>query len=416
MPKYAYKARDDQGRMQSGTVEANSIDDCMTRLEAKALEPVSIDELSFDGTKKERSLADRANDWLLSKQNKVPYKDAVFFTRQLATLVNGGVALPRAVEQLGQNEKHTFKRILTQIGDDLATGSTFSDALAKHPQVFNHMFVSVVRAGETAGALDEVLNQLADYMENMEAMKAKVKAAMRYPTVIAGFVTIVITLVLIFLVPVFKDMYAGFGATLPAPTLIMIAMSDAIRYNAVIVVLTILGLGIGLTALFVMVDKAKYLFHRYVLEVPVFGIILRKNILAIYCRTMSLLMNSGTPILEATQIGGAAVANKFYAEVLERVYNDLKNGELLSAALVKNKREFPPLVTQLVATGEESGKVDDLMRKASEFYDREIRNTVDSIASIIEPFLIVILGAIVGGMLIALYLPVFTIGQAIGGA
>jgi len=381
----------------------------MSRLEEKDLIPVSIEELNFDGSLKDRSFFDKVNERLSAMQNRVPYRNVVFFTRQLATMINGGVALPRAIDQLSRNEIPVFRRILDQISYDLGMGSTFSDALSKHPGAFNNMFVSVIRAGEVAGALDKVLNQLADYMENMEAMKAKVKAAMRYPAVITFFVTAVIIGVLVKLVPVFKDMYAGFGATLPGPTLLMINISDSIRDNALFVVLGLIVLA-GIVFTLLNIDSTSYLYHKYILKLPVFGNILRKNILAIYCRTMSLLMDSGTPILEATQISGAAVGNKHYSKALEGVYDDLKQGELLSAALVKAE-EFPVLITQMVSTGEESGRVDDLLMKAAGFYDREIRNVVDSLASIIEPILIVVLGGIVGSMLIALYLPVFTIGK-----
>jgi len=349
------------------------------------------------------------NEAIMKSQNKVPYKDMVFFTRQLATMLNGGVALPKSLEQLSRGEKPVLKRIIERIGDDIAMGSTFSDALSKHPGAFNNMYVSVVRSGEVSGALDVVLDQLATYMENTEAMKAKVKAATRYPMAIGGFVTVIVIGILVKLVPVFKDMYGGAGSALPKPTMILVAASDAIRFNAPFVILGIVLLAV---AFFVAmnIDSTRYLWQKYILKFPVFGLILKKNILAIFSRTMSLLMSSGTPILEATQIAGAAVNNKHYAKALEDVYNDLKQGELLSASLAKTN-EFPTLVTQLVSTGEESGKIDELLRKAAEFYEREIKNTVDSIASIIEPFLIVTLGALVGGILIALYMPIFMMGK-----
>ncbi|MDR0305827.1 MAG: type II secretion system F family protein [Chitinispirillales bacterium] len=411
MGKYAYKVRDSQANLLTGQMDGNSVDEVISRLEEKSLVPVSVEELNFDGTLKNRSFFDKINEAILKSQTKVNYATMVFFTRQLATMINGGVALPKALEQLGRNEKATFKRILEKISEDIAMGSTFSDAIGKHPGAFNNMYVSVVRSGEVSGALDQVLDELANYMENAEAMKAKVKAAMRYPAAIGGFVAVIVIGILIKLVPVFKDMYSGFGATLPKPTLVLIAMSDAIRFNAPFV---ILGIFIMIIAFFVAmnIEVTRYLWQKYLLKFPIFGIILRKNILAIYSRTMALLMNSGTPILEATQIAGAAVSNKHYAKALEAVYNDLKQGELLSASLAKTK-EFPILVTQLVSTGEESGKIDELLRKSAEFYEREIKNTVDSIASIIEPILIVTLGAIVGGILIALYLPIFSIGKII---
>jgi type IV pilus assembly protein PilC len=411
MAKFSYKARDTQDRLHSGTMDGESIDDCVERLEARGMVPISVEERSADGNGPDGSFSERVGERFHAMRTRVPYRNVVFFTRQLATMINGGVPLPKAVDQLSRDEIPVFKRMLEQVCYDLGMGSNFSDAVSKHPGAFGNMFVAVIRAGETAGALDTVLNQLADYMENTETMKSKVKAAMRYPMVISVFVLVIVTGVLIKLVPIFKDMYANFGAKLPGPTLLLISVSDAIRNNALI---TLLAIAAVIAAVFVLqnMESASCMIHKYILKAPVFGNILRKNILAIYCRTMSLLMNSGTPILEATQITEAAVNNKHYAKALQGVYNDLRHGEPLSKALTRAE-EFPVLVTQMVSTGEESGRIDELLNKAAEFYDKEIRNIVDSMASIIEPVLIVILGGIVGSILIALYLPVFYIGKLI---
>jgi type IV pilus assembly protein PilC len=409
MAKFSYKARDTQERLHSGTMDCGSVDECVGRLEERGLLPVAVEELNPDGA--EGTFSGRVAARLRAMRTRVPYRNVVFFTRQLATMINGGVPLPRAVEQLSRDEIPAFKSMLEQVCHDLGMGSNFSDAISKHPGAFSGMFVSVVRAGETAGALDTVLNQLADYMENIEAMKSKVKAATRYPTAISVFVFVIVAGVMIKLVPIFKDMYANFGFKLPGPTLFLISVSDAIRNNALITILTIAAIA-GAVFTLQNVNSTSYLIDKYILKLPVFGGILRKNILAIYCRTMSLLMNSGTPILEATRISETTVSNKHYSKALTSVYNDLRHGEPLSEALIR-AGEFPVLVTQMVSTGEESGRIDELLTKAAEFYDKEIRNVVDSLASIIEPILIVILGGIVGGILIALYLPVFSIGKLI---
>jgi len=411
MAQFSYKTRDAQGRPHSGTMEGGSIDDCVGRLEARGLLPISVEEQSPSGAPGGGAFSERVGERLHAMRTRVPYRNVVFFTRQLATMINGGVPLPRAVEQLSRDEIPLFKGILEQICYDLGFGSAFSDALSKHPGAFGGMFVAVIRAGEAAGALDTVLNQLADYMENTETMKSKIKAAMRYPAAVSLLVLAVVTGVLIKLVPIFKDMYAGFGAKLPGPTLLLISISDAIRNNALITFLIVAAIA---GAVFVLqnVESTSYMIHKYILKAPIFGNILRKNILAVYCRTMSLLMNSGTPILKATEITESAVNNKHYARALQGVRNDLQHGEPLSSALTR-AAEFPVLITQMVATGEESGRIDELLNKAAEFYDKEIRNIVDSLASIIEPVLIVILGGIVGSILIALYLPVFNIGKLI---
>jgi len=413
VPRYSYKVRDAQNRILVGQADAATVDELIDRLAEKELVPVVIDELNFDGSKKGQSIFEKINESLLKAQNKVPYKSVVFFTRQLATMVEAGVPLAQALSQLAEAEKPVFKRIILQVAEDISMGSTFSDAISRHPGAFNNMYCSIVRSGEVSGALDEVLDQIATYMENVEAMRQKVKGAMRYPVFIAGFVTLMMIGILWKLVPTFESMYGSFNAKLPGPTLFLIACSHVIREQFLIVA----GIAVTLivTFMFLMnVDSFKAFVHKYILYFPVFGMILRKNIWANFSRTMALLMHSGTPILQATEIAGAVVGNKIYSASLERVYNSLKTGMLLSQSL-KETGLFPVLITQLVATGEESGKVDALLRKAAEFYEREIRVTVESLAAIIEPFMIIILGGLVGGILIALYLPIFMIGKLITG-
>jgi type IV pilus assembly protein PilC len=412
MPKFAYKAHDAQNRVVFSTIDGDSVDDVLEKLTERSLTVVSVEELNFDGSNKNETFAQKFNKGFARQMHRVPYRSVVFFTRQLATMIEGGVPLSRALEQLAKSEKAAFKKTITKVNEDISMGFSFSDAIARHPGAFNTMFVSVIRSGEVSGALDSVLNQLANYMENVETLKSKVKAAMRYPMFIAGFITVLVTGILWKLVPVFENMYAGFGAKLPVPTLLLINISHLIRNNApllvVVIIAAIAAFRAGMTN-----EKFQTVVHQAILKVPVFGEIIRKNILAAFSRTMALLMENGTPILQAIEISGAVVDSKVYSNALEKVFADLRQGETLSVSLGKSG-EFPVLIEQLVSTGEESGKVDVLLRKAAEFYEREIRNVVDSLAAIIEPFLIIVLGAIVGGILIALYLPVFMIGKLIG--
>jgi type IV pilus assembly protein PilC len=412
MPNYTYKAHDTRNRLIAGTMEGASVDAVVESLTGRNLLPIAVDEMNFDGSARNEKFSEKIAANLKRFQGRVPYKTVVFFTRQFATMIAGGVPLARALEQLAGAEKTAFRTIINQIKDDISIGYSFSDAIARHPGVFNSMFISIIRSGEMAGALDAVLDQLATYMENVEAMRAKVKAAMRYPMFIGGFVIILIIGILWKLVPIFEGMYSGFGATLPAPTLMLVAVSHFFRDNllplGVIIVLGAIGYQVGMAN-----DRFKTGIHALTLRIPVFGGILTKNILAVFSRTMALLLESGTPILQAIEIAGGVVNNKVYAKAIEHVYRRLQQGDLLSAALAGSGR-FPALVQQLVATGEESGKVGDLLRKAAEFYEREIKNVVDSLAAIIEPFLIMFLGGIVGSILVALYLPIFSIGKLMG--
>jgi type IV pilus assembly protein PilC len=411
MSKFSYTVRDHQNRVLTGKMDAVSVDEVLDSLAQKEYTPVSVDELNFDGSRKGETFFDKINAGFSKMQNRVPYRSVVFFTRQLATMLDAGVPLAQALIQLAEDEKPLFKKIILQLEEDISMGNTFSDALARHPGAFNNMFVSVVRSGEVAGALDTVLDQMATYMENVEALKQKVRGAMRYPKFIAGFVFIMVVGILWKLVPVFASMYASFDAKLPLPTQILISASNIVKNN----VLAVLGLAV----LFVVVFKValtqpgfQFFMHKYILKIPVYGLIIRKNIWATFSRTMSLLLQSGTPILQAVEICAAVAGNMVFSKKLQIVYDKLRTGEALSQTL-KDSGVFPGLITQLVATGERAGRIDELLRKAAEFYEREIRITVESIASIIEPFLIIILGSIVGAILIALYMPVFNIGKLV---
>ncbi|MBF0431187.1 MAG: type II secretion system F family protein [Fibrobacteria bacterium] len=412
MARFEYKVKDMEERVLVGSMDGATADEIIDRLAEKDLIPINVTELNFDGTKKGQTFSDKFSEGWTRTKTKVPYKDVVFFTRQLATMVAEGVPLAKCLEQLAKGEKPTFQKIINEVAADIATGYTFSDAVAKHPGAFNNMFVSVSRSGEVTGHLDRVLYELAEYMENVEILKSKVKTALRYPTFIGICIALMVFFILWKLVPVFEGIYSSVNATLPLPTQILLGMSHVIQDRF----LWVMGVIVGLIALIKFLntkESFKLLVHKYILLFPIFGPILKKNILATFCRTMGLLLESGTPILQAVEMSGAVVNNKLYSRALEEVHANLKQGDMLSTALEKTML-FPILVLQLVSTGEISGKVDELLRKSAEFYEREIRNTVDSLASIIEPVLIIILGVIVGGILISLYLPIMMIGTYVG--
>ncbi len=411
MPKFSYTVRNRDNRVVTGHTEGASLDEVLDRLSAKDFLPIAVSELNFDGSDSTKDFKKSLKSAFTGTKNKVPYKEVVFFTRQLATLVGEGVPLSRALEQLGKSERPVFKKIINDIAADISSGNTFSDSIARHPGAFNNMYVAVSNSGEIAGALDKVLDEMATYMENVEIMRGKVKAAMRYPIFIACFVTLMIIGIMWKLVPTFEQIYSGLGAKLPAPTIMLISVSHIFKHNIALVFLGMISL-FGLYKYLLTQENFKFIFDKYSLQVPVFGSILKKNIWANYCRTMALLMEAGTPILKATEISGAVVSNKLYAKSLEGVYNQLRQGEQLSSCLEKTGL-FPSLVIQLASTGEMSGSVDRLLRKAAEFYEREIRNTVDGLSSILEPLLIIVLGTIVGFVMLALYYPIFKIGSAI---
>jgi type IV pilus assembly protein PilC len=409
MAKYAYKVRDLENRLQMGIQEANSEDEALRLLTLRGLRVTGIEELNFDGSRKDETFSEKFNARLKVLGNRVVYKDVVFFTRQLATMVEAGVPLARALAQLARGQSESFRKVILTVADDIAIGNTFSEAIARHPGVFNNMYVSVVRSGELTGALDRVLDQMASYMESMETRRQKIKGAMRYPTFIFAFVTIVVIGILWKLVPIFEGLYGDRSVALPMPTQILIYFSHLVQNNLLLVfflmVASVAGFWFGL-----MNERFRGYVHVALLRIPVFGMLLKKSIWATFCRTLSLLMESGTPILQSIEICAAVVGNNVFVRAIEKVHYSLKTGNVLSMSL-ENTGVFPVLVSQLVATGEETGRVDALLVKASDFYDREINVTVDSLASIIEPFLIIVLGGLVGSVLIALYLPVFSLGK-----
>lgn len=411
MPKFSYKVRDREDRVVLGTMDAPSADEVLDRLGQKDFLPILVEEIGLGGAAPVKTLRDQWNEGLKRRATRVPYKDVVFFTRQLSTMVGEGVPLSRALEQLQKGEKPVFQRIIKQIADDISTGLTLSDAIARHPGAFSPMYVAVTHSGEVAGALDRVLDGMATYMENVEIMRGKIKTAMRYPIFIGGFVSVMLIGILWKLVPTFEKIYASLNADLPVPTQILLLVSRMVRENTIICIILGITAFVGFKVL--MTQPGFQIFYeKNLLRLPVFGDILRKNIWATYCRTMALLMEAGTPILKATEIAGATVDNRYFHSRLDQIYSGLKKGELLSEAM-DTSGMFPVLVIQLTATGETSGKVDALLRKAAEFYEREIRAVVDSLSTIIEPILITVLGAVVGSVLFSLYMPIFMIGKFI---
>ena len=354
MGKFSYKVRDGEDRVLLGTMEAISADEVLERLNQKNLLPILVKELIGDELRTGKTFAEKLTESLTQTKNKVPYKSVVFFTRQLATMVGQGVPLSKALDQLTKGEKPVFQKVIQQVADDISAGLTLSDAIARHPGAFNPMFVAVVHSGEVAGALDRVLDGLANYMESVEIMRGKVKTAMRYPIFIFGFVSVMMAGILWKLVPTFESIYTGLRADLPWPTELLIQTSALFRHQFIFVVALGIALFIGYKALMTQ-EKFKIKMQKYLLHVPIFGGILQKNIWATYCRTMSLLMGAGTPILKATEIAGSAVNNSFFSKGLEQVYANLRKGDQLSDAMEASGL-FPVLVVQLAATGETSGQ------------------------------------------------------------
>jgi type IV pilus assembly protein PilC len=345
---------------------------------------------------------------------KITTKDLVVFTRQFATMIDAGLPLVQCLDILGrQQENKEFKKVLVEVKESVESGSTFADALKKHPKVFDELFVNLVAAGEVGGILDTILNRLAAYLEKAHKLKKKVKGAMTYPATVVGIAVIVISVIMVFVIPSFEKMFADFGSALPTPTQIVINLSNFIRSW----ILAIIGAMVLLAFIFkrfYKTPKGRALVDAYVLKLPVFGVLLRKVAVAKFSRTLGTMIASGVPILDGLEIVAKTAGNKTVENAIFRVKQSISEGKTIAEPLEKTG-VFPPMVCQMVAVGEQSGSIDSMLNKIADFYDDEVDEAVNNLTAMMEPMLMLFLGTTVGALVIAMYLPIFKIAGAVGG-
>ncbi|HEV2927287.1 MAG TPA: type II secretion system F family protein [Propionibacteriaceae bacterium] len=396
---YAYKVRDREGKMAAGSMEAESEEAVVSRLRQLGYAPVSIEAEKGAGLKTELKLPGTG---------RVKLKDLAVFSRQFATMINSGLSLLRALTILGeQTSNRRLGEVIIQVRAEVEQGTSLSAALAKHPKVFNRLYVSMVRAGEIGGFLDEVLVKVADTFEKEVELRGKVRSAMTYPVVVFVMVIGIVSAMLIFIVPTFAGLYDSLGGTLPLPTRMLMGASSILRRFFPMVVLG----GVGLVFLFrrwKATEKGRYQWDRFKLKVKVFGPLFHKTALSRFSRTLSTLIRSGVPILQALEIVGETVNNMVISRAVRDVQDSVREGESLATPLSKHAA-FPAMVVQMMAVGEETGALDTMLSKVADFYDQEVEAAVASLTSMIEPIMIAVMGAAVGGMVIALYLPLFNI-------
>lgn len=346
-------------------------------------------------------------------QPKVTKKDIVIFTRQFSTMIDAGLPLVQGLTILAdQTENKTFQRILKEVVKDVEGGASLAEALEKHPQVFDSLFVNLVAAGEVGGILDTILQRLAAYIEKAEKLKSQIKGAMTYPIVVVAIAIIVISVIMIFVIPVFQDMFASFGKALPVPTQIVVAMSDFTKGNILYM--------IGALILFV------FLFKKYrgttggrkttdtlSLKLPVFGPLLKKVAVARFSRTLGTMISSGVPIITALEIVAKTSGNVVLEEVIFDVRSSIAEGQPIAEPLSENDI-FPNMVVQMIAVGEATGALDTMLEKIADFYDDEVDVAVAAMTAMLEPLLMVFLGGSIGGLVIAMYLPIFSMAAAMG--
>jgi type IV pilus assembly protein PilC len=398
MPEtYTYTVRDLAGKVVTGTLTADSQQLLVNRLREMGYTPLKIGVKSTGGAKREIRL-----------RRTPKMKDLAVFSRQFATMVNSGLPILRALSILEQQTESTLISKATEgVRQDVEHGSSLSAAMANHPKIFNNLYVAMVRSGETGGVLEAVLERLATNLEREVSLRNRIRSAMTYPVVVAGFVTLILAAMLLFIVPQFEGIYANLGGKLPLPTRMLLAISGVLKSYFWLVGLVLGGL-IFAVRRYKRTERGRAQWDRMKLKIPVFGELFRKTALARFSRVLGVLNKSGVPILQSLEVVAETVNNSLISKAVLDVQQSVKSGESLTRPLARHG-VFPPMVVQMLAVGEETGALDTMLEKVAEFYDDEVTATVDSLTSLIEPVMIFIVGGAVGLAVIALYLPMFNI-------
>jgi len=404
MAKFNWEARSRTGAQQKGVMEANT----------KALVEAQLRKFGFSNiTIKEEG---KGLGFKIPGMGgkKVETKDLVVFTRQFATMIDSGLPLVQCLEILSsQQDNKTFKEVLLKVKENVESGSTFADALAKHPKVFDQLYVNLVAAGEVGGILDTILNRLAAYIEKAMKLKKQIKGAMVYPATIMSIAVIVVGVILIFVIPTFAKMFEEFGGELPGPTKIVIALSNFIvKYIIVMIALVIAGIT-GIKKYYATANGRK-LIDRMALKAPIVGPLIRKVSVAKFTRTLGTMISSGVPIMDGLDIVAKTAGNKIVEEAIYKVRQAISEGKTIAEPLAECG-VFPPMVVQMIAVGEATGAMDAMLNKIADFYDDEVDSAVSAMTAMMEPMLMVFLGTTVGGLVVAMYLPIFKIAGTVGG-
>ena len=392
---FIWEGKDRSGKLIRGEMRAGGKASVNATLRRQGITVVNVKEQKFSSGK------------------KIKDKDITIFTRQLATMMKAGVPLLQAFDISAKgNANPTMSKLLQDIRADVETGSSLSAAFRKHPLHFDALFCNLVAAGEQAGILEDLLDRLAIYKEKTLALKSKIKSAMFYPVAVIIVAVVIVSIIMVFVIPAFKDVFTSFGADLPAPTLMVMAISDFMRSYWYILFGAIGGGIYFLLQAWRRSPEIQKSIDRGLLKVPVFGEIIRKATIARWTRTLGTMFAAGVPLVEALDSVGGASGNAVYTEATKRIQSQVSTGTSLTVAM-QEAGVFPPLVTQLVSIGEESGSLEHMLSKVADFFEAEVDDAVAAMSSLIEPILIVFLGVIIGGIVIAMYLPIFKMGQVV---
>lgn len=402
---YAYKVRDRSGKVLSGTLDADNTALVANRLRQMGYVPIAIDKKAGAGVKKDLNIP--------GLSNRVKLKDVAIFSRQFATMINSGLTLMRALSILVvQTESKFFSSVIDSLRADIQSGSSLSQAMGRHPKIFNRLYVAMIRAGETGGNLDITLNELATTIEKQVELRGKIRSALAYPAMVLAMVLCILTAMLVFIVPIFKKMYDSLKGTLPLPTRILVGVSNIFVHAFPFVILSVVA-AVFAYKRWVRTAAGRQTRDRLFLRVPIFGGLVRKTAMTRFSSTLATLLSSGVPVLESLEITAETVGNVVVADGVRAIGEGAKRGDPMTRPL-EDHPVFPPMVTQMMAVGEETGALDTLLRKVATFYEQEVERTVDALTSLLEPLLIVVLGSAVGAMVVSLYMPMFNIIKLVG--
>ncbi len=430
MPKYQYVALDARGQETKGTIEVGTQNEAIGRVKDMGLFPIKITEADKDdkgaGKKAKSKEAAKTTKGGAKKGGmnfniKIPGlgsgvkpKVLTTFTRQLATLVDAGLPLLRGLRVLEKQERNAnLKGILGMLAISIEGGSTFSEALAQHPKVFNKLFVNMVKAGELGGVLEVVLKRLAEFSEKAQKIKGKVKAAMFYPAAVLIVAVGIMILLLTFVVPKFKDVFAGMNIKMPEFTLLVLAISDVIKNN-ILATMGALAVVVVLFLLFIKTKFGRHVWDKFLLVMPVLGPVISKVAISRFTRTLGTLVSSGVPILQALNIVKETAGNVIIANAVNQIHESVKEGETITAPL-ESSRVFPPMVVSMVDVGEQTGALPEMLLRIADNYDEEVDNAVSAMTSLLEPIMIVFLAVLVGSIVIAMFLPLIEMISSLSG-
>jgi type IV pilus assembly protein PilC len=392
---FEWEGRDRNGRVVRGETRAGGENQVLAALRRQGVVPSRIRRRRLRSGRRIRS------------------KDIALFTRQLATMMKAGVPLLQAFDIVGRgNANPNVARLLDDIRADVETGTSLNAAFRKHPRHFDRLYCNLVEAGESAGILEDLLDRLATYMEKTEAIKSRIRSALMYPASVVIVAFLVVSVIMIFVIPAFKEVFTSFGADLPGPTLAVIAMSEFFVAYWWLIFGALAGGIYAFVQAWRRSARVQALVDRLLLGLPLFGPLVRKSVVARWARTLSTMFAAGVPLVEALDSVGGASGNAVYARATERIQQEVATGTSLTVAMT-NAGVFPSMVLQMCAIGEESGSIDHMLGKAADFYETEVNDMVAGISSLMEPVIIVVLGAIIGGIVVSMYLPIFRLGQVV---